>query len=97
MKKLKRILTRIKDTFDSNYYAIAYVQSANTMLEATNDWFELNRGLQRGYVYVDAIQQRYMISRGMPYPMSIEVAKEHKEYIVNKYRVSPNDLSIIQV
>lgn len=97
MKKLKRILTRIKDVFDFNYYAIKYVCSANTMLEATNYWFELNRGIQCGYVYVDAIQQRYMISRGIPYPMSIEVAKEHKEYIVNKYKVNPNDLSIIQV
>ena len=97
MKKLKRILTRIKDSFDFNYYAIMYVQSANTILEATNHWFELNRGIQRGYIYVDAIQQRYMISRGMPYPMSIEVAKEHKKYIVNKYRVNPNDLSIIEI
>ena len=97
MKKLKQILTRIKDAFDFNYYAIMYVQSANTILEATNDWFELNRGIQRGYIYVDAIQQRYMISRGMPYPMPIEVAKEHKKYIVNKYRVNPNDLTIIQV
>ena len=97
MKKLKRILTRIKDTFDFNYYAIKYVCSANTMLEATNDWFEVNRGIQRGYVYVDAIQQWYMISRGIPYPMTIVKAKEHKEYIVNKYKVNPNDLSIIQV
>lgn len=97
MKKLKRILTRIKDTFDFNYYAIRYVQSPNTILEATNHWFELNRGIQRGYIYVDAIQQRYMISRGIPYPMSIEAAKEHKKYIVNKYKVNPDDLSIIQV
>ena len=74
-----------------------YVQSANTILEATSYWFELSRGIQRGYVYVFPIQRQYMIARGMPYPMSIEVAKEHKKYIVDKYKVNPNDLTIIQV
>lgn len=97
MKKLKQILTRIKDVFDFNCYVIRYVQSSNTMLEATNYWFKLSGGIQRGYIFLDVIQQRYMISRVMPYPMSIEVAKEHKKYILNKYRVSPNDLTIIQV
>lgn len=97
MKKLKQILIRIKDTFDFNYYAIRYVQSPNTTLEATNYWFELNRGIQRGYIFFDVIQQQYALSRVIPYPMTIEAAKEHKKYIVNKYKVNPDDLSIIQV
>jgi len=94
LKKLKRILARIKDVFDFNYYTIKYVCSANTMLEATNDWFEVNRGIQRGYIFIYTTD--IYISE-TPYPMTIIKAKEHKEYIVNKYKVNPNDLSIIQV
>lgn len=97
MKKLKQILTRIKDAFDFNYYVIRYVCSPNTTLEATNYWFKLSGGIQRGYIFLDVIQQQYALSRVIPCPMTIEAAKEHKKYIVNKYRVNPNDLSIIQV
>lgn len=71
-----------------------YVQSANTMLEATNDWFEFYRGIQRGYIFIYTTD--IYISE-TPFPMSIEKAKEYKKYIVNKYRVNPNDLTIIQI
>lgn len=94
MKKLKRILTRIKDTFDFNYYAIKYVCSANTMLEATNDWFEVSRGIQCGYIFIYTTDI-YICEA--PHPMTIAKAKERKEYIVNKYKVNSDDLSIIQV
>lgn len=94
MKKLKLILTRIKNAFDFNYYAIRYVCSANTMLEATNDWLEVSRGIQRGYIFIYTTDI-YICET--PHPMTIVKAKEHKKYIVNKYKVNPDDLSIIQI